>query len=257
MASLRFRDELAIRLQDGLAQLFLPVTYALTFVWLRFVRGYRLNNLGEFRRKLAEVLKPGQGPYLLCPNHLTLIDSLILVWAMAPLWRSWFRPDLFPWNTPEKTVFARNPLLRFFCYLGKCLYVIRKGPQEETNLFMARLTRLFLLKRSVMIFAEGGRSRTTRIDADNVTYGVGRIVEDSRAAGQTPKVICLYLRGRSQADFSDLPVRGEVFDLDVAALDVQSEHTGLRASRDFSRQIITGLVELETRHFARLETPRQ
>lgn len=250
MARLRYWDRTSLMTQHVIAQIFAPLTYLLTYLWMRVLRGYRLPQLRRFRASLLKQLAHQKGPILMCPNHLTLVDSMILIWALSPGWLAVLRPNFFPWNTPEKKNFAKSYFLRFLCYLGKCLFVVRQGSQAKNLKVMNQLKRLFFYGQSVMIFPEGTRSRSGRVDTESYSYGVGRIVEESRSEDLKPRVLCLYMRGRQQHTFSALPKRHESFHLDYALIDPRSSSAGLRAARDISGQIIQTLARLENAYFA-------
>ena len=52
-----------------------------------------------------------------------------------------------------------------------------------------------------MIFPEGTRSRTGRIDTENFSYGAGRLIEHIPEC----QVLCIYLRGDKQNTYSSIP----------------------------------------------------
>jgi hypothetical protein len=108
-----------------------------------------------------------------------------------------------------------------------------------------RLT--YLLKRgdAVSIFPEGGRSRSGRVEIDRMQYGVGRLAK----AVEPCDVLCVYLRGRGQQAYSDLPRRGEEFYVDLTAFRPETTQTGLRATRDIASQIGEKLVAMEEAYF--------
>ena len=247
---LSFRDRFSLAAQNLIAQVLSPVIFSLGFAWLRLIRGYRIPRLRTFRNRLTELIGRDRGPLLICPNHLTLIDSLIIMWALNPGWRSVIDPLRFPWNTPEKRNFSGGLFMRIFCYLGKCLYVVRQGPQEETKKLLERIKLLFARRQSVMIFPEGTRSRTGRVDTENFAYGVGRIVDEARGIGADLRVLCIYLRGKEQSTWSDLPKRGEQFAIDVRLVDPSTPSRGLRAARDIASQIVGCLADMESAFFA-------
>ena len=242
---------LGLWVQHVFAQVFIPFTFATAFLMMKGVMGYRWENLGEFRKKIRLIVGINPRPLIVCPNHLTMIDSLVLAWAMTPFWRALKTPGMFPWNTPEKTNYSHNPFLRFFTYIGKCLPVIRQGPREKTNLFMYKIGLLLKWGQSLMMFPEGARSLTGRVDSTNYAYGVGKIIDTVRQEGLNPRVLLVYLRGRGQKGKSTIPRRREVFYMDAQLVDPQSESSGMRASRDISSQIIKGLVSMENLYFAR------
>jgi hypothetical protein len=98
---------------------------------------------------------------------------------------------------------------------------------------------------TALVFPEGGRSRTGRVDVAAATYGAGRIVN---ALGGC-RVLCVYLRGGGQETWGDVPARGESFGVLLDCFEPKSERKGLRASIDVSRQILERLAALEARYF--------
>ena len=95
-----------------------------------------------------------------------------------------------------------------------------------------------------MVFPEGGRSRSGRVDVTSAAWGVGRVV---RSAGC--RVLCVYLRGDAQVGHTDLPIRGDTIRARLALLEPKTDHAGLRGSRELARQILGRLAELEREHF--------
>lgn len=246
---------LGVKLQNFVAQLSVPFTFGVSLVLLRGFLGYRWENLKAFRAKIRSLLESRDGPVILCPNHLTMIDSLLLIWAMTPAWKAFTKPRLFPWNTPEKKNFAHNAVLRFFCYIGKCLPVVRQGPPKQTKAFLDKVKLLLAKGQSLMMFPEGTRSPSGRVDTQNFAYGIGKIIDDLRQDGLKPKVLCLYLRGRRQAGKSTVPPRGDRFFVDAEVVEPETSHRGLRAARDLATQIIHRLAEMEQQYFSR-QRPR-
>jgi hypothetical protein len=62
-------------------------------------------------------------------------------------------------------------------------------------------------------------------------------------------VLCVYLRGEGQHEWSDLPARGERFHVRLESLAPVSRLHGLRAARDLSQQVMRTLAGLEREHF--------
>jgi len=242
---------LSVRLQHLVAQISVPFTFGVSVLLLRGFLGYRWENLRAFRSKVRSLLARKEGPVILCPNHLTMIDSLLLIWAMTPAWRAIAKPRLFPWNTPEKRNFSHSAILRFFCYIGKCLPVVRQGPPKQTAAFMDKVKGLLGRGQSLMMFPEGTRSESGRVDTKNFAYGIGKIIDDLRRDGLQPQVLCLYLRGKKQTGKSTVPRRGDRFFVDAELVEPQTAFQGLRASRDLATQIIQRLAGMEEAYFAR------
>jgi 1-acyl-sn-glycerol-3-phosphate acyltransferase len=108
---------------------------------------------------------------------------------------------------------------------------------------MAKCEFLLAKNESLMIFPEGTRSRTGRIDPDSFSYGVGRLylqIPDCR-------VMCIYLRGDRQSGFSRFPAPKQDFVMDVRSFSPRPSGKGLRAQRDCARQIVETLVHMENR----------
>jgi len=223
------------------AVLWVPATVAL----MRFGMRWRIVGLAEARRRYREIWGDGSAPVLLCANHLTLIDSAVIAWALGSPWWLLRHFSSLPWNVPERTNFAASALQRVLVYLMKCVPITRGSDRKEVAAVLDRLVFLMAEGEAVLIFPEGGRSRSGRIEIDNSTYGAGRIATELPGC----KVVCVYLRGESQTTYGDLPVRGERFHVRVSSIVPHSERGGLRGSVEVSRQILNELIELERSHF--------
>lgn len=244
---LAWRERAGLELQRRIAHALTFATYGTLFAWLRLVRRYRIPEIRRVRREFAALLREGGGPILVCPNHLTLVDSLLAIWALAPAWRYFLRPRALAWNLPERrNVAGMGVVVRLVCYLGKCLLLVRQGPPEETRRVMEKVGYLMRRGEALMVFPEGGRSRKGRVDTEGFAYGVGRLVQEVPAT----RVLCLYLRGDGQETWSDLPRKGEVFRIALRPLQPSSPHSGLRAQRDIATQVVRALEEMEREHFA-------
>ena len=227
------------------------LTYYAIEAWLRF-RGYEVLDRRRIRKEFAALVGDQRGPLLVCANHLTLIDSLIIQWALAPGWRLFLRPDWFLWNLPDRYNMSVNPWVRALGYFGKCVLVLRKGPPEEARRALDKVAFLLSRGQSVLVFPEGGRSRIGRVDPDRVMYGVGRMLQ------QTPgtRVLCVYARGIGQREYGDYPRPGETFFVRLSAFAPSTAHLGLRADRDLAMQIVGRLIEMEQEYFAHANLDR-
>jgi 1-acyl-sn-glycerol-3-phosphate acyltransferase len=125
---------------------------------------------------VAALLKEHPGPWLICANHLTMIDSAILAWAMFPVWKAMFFPGVLPWNLPEKDNFGRSFALHVLCYLLKCVPVRRRGDRRRLQADLQKCLAILGKRESILVFPEGTRSRSGRVDGQNVSYGVGRFL---------------------------------------------------------------------------------
>jgi len=244
---LTLRDRIRLQVQRRIAHGFTFATYHSILGWMKLSRRYRIDDLTRTRAEFRRLIREANGPVLICPNHLTLIDSLIALWALAPAWRYFLKPGLMAWNLPEKRNFHDRGLgLRAVTYLGKCIAIVRQGPSAETQRVLEKVKWLLHRSEAVMIFPEGARSRSGRVDTENFAYGVGKIIQEVPGT----RVLCLYLRGRAQDTFSDLPRRGEEFDVRMRMIRPTSGQTGLRGQRDLATQVVQTLAQMETEYFA-------
>lgn len=242
--------KLGLWVQHLLAQLFIPFTYAVGIFLMRVLLNYRWEDLKSVRRQLQTLVRTGEGPLMILPNHLTMIDSLIIIWAMTPFWKALGHPELFPWNTPEKKNYAHVAPVRFFTYIGKCIPVVRGGSAEKTKELLDKIRQLLSWGQTMMMFPEGKRSETGRVDTENFAYGIGQIIHDMRQSGIRPRLMLVYLRGRGQVTKSTAPKWGERFTLQAKLFDPQTQLQGLRAGRDLSTQIVRELASMETAYFS-------
>ncbi len=208
--------------------------------------GYRVRDIDNIRKKISRWLKKHPGPWLVCANHLTLIDSVILLYAMMPVTHYLARFDRMPWNVPEYMNFSRNRLVRVMCYLTKCIPVHRGGDREGVSAILRKCAWILASGGNLMIFPEGTRSRSARINTRDFPYGTGRLFLNTPGC----RVMCVYLRGDSQETYSDFPRTGETFTMAVEECFPKTRLKGLRAQRDCASQIIRHLSRMEAQYFA-------
>jgi hypothetical protein len=208
---------------------------------------YRVIDLRAIRRQCAAEFSRHKGPWIICANHLTMIDSFILGYTMFSLRQHIIGYKKLPWNLPERRNFQGNFILVVLCYLSKCIPIDRGGSREKIKKTLGKCIYLLREKQSIMIFPEGGRSRTGLVDKEGFSYGVGRFVKDVRNS----KIMCIYLRGDKQHKHGIIPSWGDKF---YAQMEVHtpepSEQTGLRAQREYAAQIIKRLSQMEEKYFA-------
>lgn len=239
-SALARRERVALGVQRVACLVLAPFWAAVVGLVVR-VAGFRFDGIAEARRHYAR-LRAEPGPLLVCANHLTLVDSFLVAFALgSPAWfvthfASW------PWNVPEATVFARTPWARAATWSLKCVTILR-GRRDAVAATLDRVAYLLRRGETVLVFPEGGRSRTGRVDVEARTYAVGRILR----AVPGCRVLCVHLRGEGQADYSDLPARGERFRVAFSDFEPKSEQGGLRGSVDLSAQVLGELARLEAR----------
>jgi 1-acyl-sn-glycerol-3-phosphate acyltransferase len=239
------RDRFLLGLQYLLGRLAVVITVPLIFLAIR-MRGYRIRDLDRVRSEVARLHREHEGPWLICPNHLTMIDSVLISYGMASFFAHICRFKNVPWNLPERDNFQRNPFLAVLCYLAKCLPVNRGGSREELQRLFDKC-RCVLGWQSLLVFPEGGRSRTGRVDRENFSYGVGRFLDECPGC----RVMLVYLRGDGQETFSTVPRMGECFTMKVEVFDPGSvDGAGLRLQREYARRIVERLAGMEEEYFA-------
>jgi 1-acyl-sn-glycerol-3-phosphate acyltransferase len=214
--------------------------------YMRFVRKNRVKDLAGVRRKFREIVQTGR-PIVICANHLTMLDSFYLHWALCSQLDYMRRFRLFAWNVPAVENFKRSAPISALTYLTKTVAIDRAGTPEHHRAVLGKLGHLVREGQLVTIFPEAGRSRTGRIEPAEVAYGVGQMLRDVPDA----LVVCVYLRGDRQETWGDKPARGDAIEVDIETLEPKTSAKGMRASRDISRQIILKLKEMEDRYFAR------
>ena len=239
------RARLALSVQRAVCIALSPFTTLAAWVALRGWLRLRFAGTAELRRAYRRFRRANDGPLLVCGNHLTMIDSALIAYALgSPLWYV-LHPASLPWNVPDRNVFAARPWQRALTYVYKCLPIERGGARAEVAGALARFIHLLRHGEVGLIFPEGGRSRTGRVDIENAAYGVGRIVKSVPGC----RVLCVYLRGDAQHEYSGLPARGDTLHARIAWLEPKSDSSGLRGSLDIARQILIRLGELEREHF--------
>lgn len=194
--------------------------------------------------------KAGPGPLVICANHLTMIDSMLLGAVLFPTSHYMFSFRHLPWNLPEIQNFGRKFWVRIMCYLGKCVYVERAGSAASKDLTLAKVKFLMSENETILIFPEGGRSRTGRVNPELASYGVGSILQDFPDCS----VLCVYLRGRGQESYSFFPKRRERFQCSVDLIKPRTAENGRRGSKDLTLQIMNTLKKLEDQCLANLGT---
>jgi 1-acyl-sn-glycerol-3-phosphate acyltransferase len=240
------RDRLLLGLQYVLGRVAVVLTAPLCFLFVRLM-GYRIRDLKRIRSEVKRMYGEYGGPWIVCPNHLTMIDSLVIDYAMFSLADHILHFRRVLWNLPERKNFQRNPFLALLCYLAKCLPVDRGGSREELQRLLEKCGRVMDWGQGLMIFPEGGRSRTARINQENFSYGVGRFLDEKSDC----RVMLVYIRGDHQEKYGMMPCRGERFTMTAEVFDPGVvEGGGLRRQREYARRIIERLAGMEDEYFA-------
>jgi hypothetical protein len=240
------KSRFSLHLQNILGRLAIFFVAPFYFFVARLLN-YRVRNLRELRRQCAAEFASHKGPWIVCANHLTMIDSFLLSYASFSMVGHLIHYKRLPWNLPERSNFQSNIFLAVLCYLSKCIPVDRGGSRQKMREVLDKCIYLLHRGQTIMIFPEGGRSRTGRVDKENFSYGVGRFIQDVEDC----KVMCIYLRGDKQHKYSLIPVWGDNFYAQMEVLKpAPVAQEGLRAQREYAAQIIERLAQMEEKYFA-------
>ena len=238
---------LGLLVQRAVSRLLSPLWIPVTSLLMRFAFGWRVDPAERTaaRRAYQRIRRESEAPLLVCANHLTMFDSFVIGWAIGSAGTYLRDFGAVPWNTPEEVHFANTRWKRVLAYLYKCVPLRRGSERAEVAKVLEKVRFLLARREAVLVFPEGGRSRSGRVEVESAAYGVGRLV------GSLPgcRVLCVYLRGEGQASWSDLPRRGERFHVAVSLIEPKSDQRGLRGSLDVARQITAQLAEMERRYF--------
>ena len=238
------QERLSLALQRNLSWAWAPVWAPVVAGLERLVMGWSIADAARVRAEYRR-FRSEPGPLLLCANHLTLVDSAIIAWALGSPATYVFDYGSLPWNLPESRNFGGNLVNQALLYLMKCVPITRGSSREEIGKVLNKVAWLLEQGETALVFPEGGRSRTGRVNVEAGTYGPGRIVN---ALGGC-RVLCVYLRGDGQETWSDVPARGERFHVLLDCFEPRSTRKGLRASLEVSRQILERLAALEAKYF--------
>jgi len=241
------RERTSLLVQLAVSRLLSPLWVPLTSLLMRFALGWSIDpaERDAARREYRRIRRESGAPLLVCANHLTMFDSFVVGWAIGSAGTYLRDFAALPWNTPETVHFASNWWKRILVYLYKCVPVRRGSDRAEVARVLEKVRYLLARGQAVLVFPEGGRSRSARVEVESAAYGVGRLV----TALPRCRVLCVYLRGEGQESWSDLPRRGERFHVAVACIEPKTDHRGLRGSLEVARQITAQLVEMERRYF--------
>lgn len=222
-----------------------PIWVGVSVLVMRLYFRYRIADVRRIRASYRRIRAESKAPLLICANHLTMVDSFLIAWALGSGSYWLVHPDELPWNTPERTNFGRTRLQRFLIFVAKCIPITRGGAREDVGEVLERVKYLLARGETALLFPEAGRSRSGRVEENAAAWGVGRIV------GALPgcRVLCVYIRGRAQATWGDWPAKGDTLDVSIAAIEPKSDTRGVRRSRDLAQQIVRQLMRMEEEYF--------
>ncbi|MBI4370871.1 MAG: 4'-phosphopantetheinyl transferase superfamily protein [Elusimicrobia bacterium] len=247
--ALTAEDLSALRRQRLLSLAFaFPVSFMVTAI-ARLVFRYRLPpDIARRRAELWALLDRHDGPLIWAPNHLTLIDSFLIYWAVFPLSRA-LDDRRVPWSTPEYTNYYRlgGPLqsafLRGLLYLCRCIPFLRGGEDAASAAWrekaFEKCAHILREGGAVFVFPEAGRARSGWLEPERPKDFLGRLALEVPKA----KFLCVYLRSERQFGSTAIPPRGDsvrvVWDL------LEGARPGEANPRDVSQRLFDRLAELQ------------
>jgi 1-acyl-sn-glycerol-3-phosphate acyltransferase len=239
------KSKIFLHLQNFIGRISILILAPLYFLASR-IFFYRVRDLREIRRRCAAEFAKHKGGWIICSNHLTMIDSFILSYAIFSLGQHIISYKKLPWNLPERNNYKDNIILMILCYLSKCIPINRGGSREKMKESLEKCIYLLKSGETIMIFPEGKRSRTGRVDKEGFSYGVGRFVKSL----DNCKIMCMYLRGDKQESYSVIPAWGEKFSIEIEIFTPQPvQGSELRVQREYATQIIERLAKMEENYF--------
>lgn len=241
--------EQALARQRLIGRMLSPVCIPLATLLMRFLFRWRLRDTSEHRALYRRLLSEDSRPLLIAANHLTMADSALIAWGLGGTIDHMVRYHGLPWNVPEQARVESSRLWRVLAYLMKCVPVPRGGDRKVVADVLKGLRHLMEEGEVVLMFPEGGRSRSGRVDTESVAYGVGRLIKELGDC----RVLCVYVRGDQQKSWSNMPTSGDTFSFTTRVIEPQTNLRGMRGSREVASQVLAQLVEMEEAHLARQE----
>ena len=242
-----FQSILSVWLQTLICWMMLIPFGTVLVLLLKYFRGYRIENLKEIRCGFKMLWRESDSPLIICANHLTFIDSAIIIWALAS--NPWYALNYraFTWNLPAGDFFKKKLRYHLTLYLTKCIFLHRDGTAAHKNAVL-NLCRYLLTKRNVvLIFPEGQRSRSGLFDETRLRFGVGKIITSLNEA----RVLCIYLRSPQQESYSNYPPRNSRFTLKMKLIVPEiMGATKKDASITVVRQVGSTIAVLQNEFFA-------
>jgi 1-acyl-sn-glycerol-3-phosphate acyltransferase len=221
----------------------IPFCYSIIFIF-KYIMGYQIEGKQRIRNQFKAIIKENK-PLIICSNHLTFIDSALIIWALAPnIWYQ-FNYKYFSWNLPAGDFFGKKLYYRFIAFLSKCIFIHRDATPAHHNEILSICKDLLLKGEIITIFPEGKRSRSGRFDPTKLTYGVGKIIQNVPEC----RVLCVYIRGDKQESYSNYPLKKSHFYMSMNLLTPKSELPGREGCSEIVEQIAMVIKNQEEKYF--------
>ncbi|MGD0465352.1 MAG: lysophospholipid acyltransferase family protein [Gammaproteobacteria bacterium] len=223
------------------------------WVWLFIIKRYQINNFKNVYNEFKSIKKQINGPLIICPNHLTYIDSVLLIFIFGSMWDYICNFHTLAWNFPTTAHLKDNLLYKIICYLGKCIFFDLNTSTDQPKKTMQKAKYLLSRGEYILLFPEGHRSTNGLVDTKNFAYGVGKLINEV----PNVKVLCVYLRGSSQKTYSIFPNEKDRFYCKLNLItpitantpSINTNLNNLRSYREISKNIIQTLYQMEQDYF--------
>ena len=210
------------------------------------LRGYRIKDRKKWRKFYKELTDKEQPPLVICPNHLTLVDSIVLIHAFGNHCWYGFNFRRHPWNLVAKE-YSKNLIFNCVCYLAKCLYLDRQSEKTSSYPTLNSAINLLRLGEIVLVFPEGKRSKTGRFDDTKLAYGVGKMIAE---VGEC-RVLCTYLRAPEQGEHpKSFPQMDTNFEILTELVTYRAQDMGENPVAKITEDIANRIKKLEAIYFA-------
>jgi phosphopantetheinyl transferase (holo-ACP synthase) len=242
-------DVKALRVQWAVSRALVAPVSLLVAAISRLYFGYELDeDVDRLRAEIWAKLDAHPGPVIWAANHLTLIDSFLVYWAVFPVSRV-LEDRRIPWSTPEYTNYYKlggpfqSAFLRGLLYLCRCIPFLRGGEDAQSESWRQKAFEkcAWVLKQggAVFVYPEAGRSRSGWLEPRRPKDFLGRLALEAPDA----KFLVVYLRSERQISTTACPPRGDRIRMAVDLID------GARPAetnpREISQRLFNRLAELQ------------
>lgn len=247
--SLAPEDLAALRRQWRLSRAVTVLLSLFVAATARFHYWYRLpRDIARIRAGIWEKLDRHDGPVIWAANHLTLIDSFLVYWAVFPMSRV-LEDRRVPWSTPEYTNYYKlggpwkSGFIRGLLYVCRCIPFLRGGEDAQSEAWRQKAFDkcVWILRQggSVFVYPEAGRARSGWLEAKRPKDFLGKLALEVPAA----KFLCVYLRAENQLATTTRPPDGDRFRL-VCDL-VDGALPGETSPRQISQRLFDVLARMQ------------
>ena len=209
----------------------IPYSCIVVFIF-RFILNYKIPEMKKIRQEFQKIIQ-NKDPLIICANHLTFIDSGIIIWALASNWWYLFNYNYYSWNLPAGDFFGKKFRYRMIAHLIKGIFIYRDGSKEHHDEILNLSKNLVKNGEVLTIFPEGKRSRSGFFDPQKMSYGVGKIIQGVPNC----RVLCMYVRSDKQTIFSNYPARNSIFSISMNLISPTTKFMGREGCAEIVEQI--------------------